>query len=234
MKSSKSLAFSLVALPAVLLPLAALQASPAAKPTIKAKPVANQGPAIPKGIGGTWTVDPMHSQIGFAIRHVMINDIHGTFDDFEGTASVDEKDFTRSSVNFKAKIASVNTRVAARDNHLKSPDFFDAEKYPEMTFKSLHIARWKDGFRAMGVFTMHGVSKNIVIPFHARGPVVDGFGYTRASIHANFELNRQDYGVKWNQTLDNGGLAVDNIVRVNLDLEAIKAGSGPKKEEPKK
>lgn len=240
MKTSKSVVFTLAALPAVLLPLVATQAAaPKPKAAVKAvvKPAvkatapkaASKLTPIPSGIGGTWNVDPMHSQIGFTVRHLMINDIHGTFDDFEGTASVDEKDFTRSSVNFKAKIASINTKVPQRDTHLKSPDFFDAEKYPEMTFTSQRVVRSGDGFRAIGTFTMHGVSKTIIIPFHARGPITDGFGNVRASIQANLELNRQDYGVKWNQKLDNGGLAVSDIVRVNLDLEAIKAGSGPKK-----
>ncbi|RZL78694.1 MAG: polyisoprenoid-binding protein [Rhodococcus sp. (in: high G+C Gram-positive bacteria)] len=173
--------------------------------------------------------DPMHSRIGFAVRHVMINDVHGSFNDFEGTVKVDEKDISRSQVGFTAKIDSIDTNVAPRDNHLKSPDFFDAAKYPEMSFKSKHVARLGSGFRVMGTFTMHGVSRDIIIPFTAKGPVKDGFGTTRASVSARFDINRQDYGVKWNQTLDNGGLAVDNIVHVELDLEATKAGTGPKK-----
>lgn len=234
MKPSSSIPFTLLALPAVLLPLVAIQAAPKARvapkaPVAKSKPAQPKPAVIPAGIGGTWTVDPMHSQIGFTVRHLMINDIHGTFDEFEGTASVDEKDFTRSSVQFKAKIASINTRVAPRDAHLRNADFFDAEKYPEMTFKSQRVVRAGSGFRAIGILTMRGVSRTIIIPFQARGPVVDGFGYTRASIQGKLELNRQDYGIKWNQKLDSGGVAVSDIVRVNLDLEAIKAGSGPKK-----
>jgi polyisoprenoid-binding protein YceI len=187
-------------------------------------------PSIPKGVNGTWAIDPAHSRVGFVVRHLMINDIHGQFNDFEGTIVVNEADIAKSSVNFSAKVASIDTRVAQRDTHLKSPDFFDAEKYPELSFKSTRIERAGNGFRAIGPFTMHGVTKTITIPFVARGPVVDGFGYTRAAIEADLQINRQDYGVKWNQVLDNGGLAVDNIVRVTLDLEAVKAGTGPKKE----
>ena len=178
---------------------------------------------------GTWAIDPAHSTIGFAVRHVVINDVHGTFDDFEGTIKANAQDITKSSVSFKAKVASINTRVPARDGHLKSPDFFDAAKYPELTFQSTKIVKTKDGFRAIGTLTMHGTPRTIIIPFTLHGPVVDGFGYTRVGVSGNLSLNRQDYGVKWNQTLDNGGLAVDNVVHVNLDLEAIKDGSGPKK-----
>jgi polyisoprenoid-binding protein YceI len=202
-----------------------------AKATQRVKAAQSREAAIPAGIDGTWAADPLHSRIGFAVRHLMINDVHGSFNDFSGTVVVNEKDFTKSSVDFTAKVASIDTNVPQRDAHLKSPDFFDAEKYPEITFKSTRVERAGDRFRATGTFTMHGVSKQISFPFEAHGPVVDGFGYTRASVKANLELNRQDYGVKWNQVLDKGGLAVSNIVRVNLDLEAVKAGTGPKKEE---
>ncbi len=202
-----------------------------AKATQRLKVAQSRGVTIPAGINGSWAIDPQHSRIGFAVRHVMINDVHGSFNDFSGTIAVNEKDISKSSVDFTAKVASIDTNVPQRDAHLRSPDFFDAEKFPEITFKSTRIERAGDGFRAIGTFTMHGVSKQITIPFRAQGPVVDGFGYTRAGVQADLQLNRQDYGVKWNQVLDNGGLAVDNIVRVNLDLEAVKAGSGPKKQE---
>ncbi len=201
-----------------------------AKETQRLKTTQSRAATVPAGINGTWAIDPQHSRIGFAVRHVMISDVHGSFNDFSGTVVVNEKDISKSSVDFTAKVASIDTNVPQRDAHLKSPDFFDAEKYPEITFKSTRVERAGNSFRATGVFTMHGVSKTITIPFRANGPVVDGFGYTRAGVQASLQLNRQDYGVKWNQVLDNGGLAVDNIVRVTLDLEAVKAGSGPKKE----
>jgi polyisoprenoid-binding protein YceI len=181
---------------------------------------------------GQWKLDPWHSTIGFSVKHVTINEVHGTFDDFEGNIVADGRDVSKSSVDFTAKVASINTRVKQRDDHLRSPDFFDAEKYPTITFKSTKIEKLGNTdpnlFRATGLFTMHGVTKTISFPFQVSGPVVDGFGYTRGGIKANLVLNRQDYGVKWNQKLDNGGWAVDNLVKVNLDLEAIKDGTGPK------
>jgi polyisoprenoid-binding protein YceI len=200
-----------------------------AKAAQRAKATHRQASPLPTGLTGTWAIDPAHSRIGFAVRHVLINEVHGNFNEFEGTINANGQDITKSSVEFKAKVASIDTNVPQRDAHLKSADFFDAEKYPELTFKSARIERSAEGFRAVGRFTMHGTSKTIAIPFRLRGPVVDGFGYTRAGVQAELQLNRQDYGVKYNQLLDNGGLAVDNIVRVNLDLEAVKAGSGPKK-----
>ncbi len=107
----------------------------------------------------------------------------------------------------------------------------DAEKYPTLSFKSTKVEKVGNDntvFKVTGPFTMHGVTKTISFPFTVSGPVVDGFGYTRGGIKAKFDINRQDYGVKWNQLLDNGGLAVDNIVHINLELEAVKAGTGPK------
>ena len=215
----------LVALPLLSVTLMSTQAAPIA---VGSKGGPSTVP-IPAGIGGKWTLDPMHSRIGFVIRHVMINDIHGSFGDFSGNLDVNQKDFTKSSVNFTAKIASIDTKVAPRDAHLKSPDFFGAAKYPEMTFRSQRVMRSGNGFRVLGVFTMHGVSRSIIIPFTAKGPVKDGFGTTRAGVKARFDLNRQDYGVKWNQKLDNGGMALDDIVHVELDLEATKDGMTPKK-----
>lgn len=222
MKRSTFVFLSLLALPVLSLPF--LSQARAEK---KTAPVAMK--SLPKGIGGVWNLDPMHSRIGFAVRHVMVNDVNGSFNDFSGTVNVDEKDISRSKVEFTAKMASVDTNVAPRDAHLKSPDFFDVAKYPDMTFVSKHVARYGSGFRVMGTFTMHGVSRDIVIPFTADGPVKDGFGTTRAGVKANFTIDRLDYGVKWNQKLDNGGLALSNDVRVQLDLEATKAGTEPKK-----
>jgi polyisoprenoid-binding protein YceI len=258
MKHSIFIALTIAAVPTVTLPILGTQtyaatrrgstggATPtAAQKAVKAKdsPQVQRAKAaqrakatkrstpIPAGLTGTWAIDPAHSRIGFAVRHVLINDVHGNFNEFEGTINANGKDISKSSVEFKARIASIDTNVPQRDTHLKSADFFDADKYPEMTFKSTRIERSGDGFRAIGPLTMHGTSKTVTIPFRLRGPVVDGFGYTRIGVAADLQLNRQDYGVKWNQVLDNGGLAVDNIVRVNLALEAVKAGSGPKKED---
>lgn len=188
---------------------------------------------IPKGIDGKWDLDPMHSTIGFTIQHLGISNVHGTFNKAEGTVTVNEKDFRKSSVVFKAQVASVDTNVPMRDEHLRKSDFFDVAKYPEMTFRSTRVDRTPTGFAATGLFTLKGVQKRIVIPFTADGPMTDPMGFKRASIHSEFNINRQDYGVKYNFPLDNGKLALGNIVKVTLDIEATKQGTGSK-ESPKK
>lgn len=216
MKSFGPIALTLMAVTTAWLPGA--QAAPAAR----SKTAPSKLPALPKGIGGTWTIDPMHSHIGFSIPHLTISNVQGAFDEFEGTIKVDEKNFSRSSVSFSAKVASIDTNVAKRDEHLRSADFFDAAKYPLISFKSSRIDRTATGLRALGTLTMHGVSKQIVIPFTRTGPINDGWGFWRSGISASILLNRQDYGVKYNQVMDSGGLAVGNTVKVSLDLEATR------------
>jgi polyisoprenoid-binding protein YceI len=221
LKKSTFVALLAVALPVAALPLLSTQAQSKdnTKPVLAtvAKPA-----SLPDAITGTWKIDPAHSTIGFAVRHVMINDVHGTFNEFEGTIKADAKKIANSSVEFTAKVDSIDTRVAPRDAHLKSPDFFDAKTYPELTFKSTRVLQTSSGFHAIGILTIRGTSKVVTIPFKISGPVKDGFGTIRIGVDADLQINRQDYGVKYSQTLDNGGLAVDNIVRINLDLEATK------------
>lgn len=226
MKRSSFLAL-LAVVPAVTVPFVVSQAQtkPAKPAKITPPPAAKVALAT-----GTWNLDPVHSRIGFAVKHMMVNDVHGNFDDFSGKIIVNGKDVGKSSVEFTAKAASVNTHVQQRDDHLRSADFFDAAKYPELTFKSIKVEQLNSNtFRVAGLFTMHGVTKRITFPFTVTGPVKDTFGFTRGGIQAKFDINRQDYGVKWNGVLDNGGMAVDNIVHVSLDLEAVKEGTGPKK-----
>lgn len=200
-------------------------AKPAAQPQKIAKPSEKQVTLAT----GKWKLDPWHSTIGFAVKHAVVNDVYGTFDDFEGNIVADGRNVSKSSVEFTAKTTSINTRVKQRDDHLRSPDFFDVEKYPTLSFKSTKIEQTGPNlFRATGQFTMHGVTKTISFPFRVSGPVVDGFGYTRGGISSSFVINRQDYGIKFNQKLPGGGLGVADLVRVNLNLEAIKEGTGPK------
>jgi polyisoprenoid-binding protein YceI len=170
---------------------------------------------------GAWTVDAAHTSVNFSVRHMVVSQVRGRFNSFSGVINVDAKDFTKSSVQFTIQVASVDTNQPQRDAHLKTADFFDVAKYPTITFKSTSISK-TDGNRytAHGVFTMHGTSKTIALPFTVQGPVKDSFGTVRAGLQSNLKINRQDYGVKWNQTLDNGGLAVGNDIDIELNLEA--------------
>lgn len=173
--------------------------------------------------GGAYSVDPAHSSINFSIRHLLINDVRGRFDDYSGTINYNPDDITKSSVEFTAKVASIDTDIAKRDEHLRTADFFDVEKYPEMTFKSTRIERkGKDNFIVHGDFTLHGVSKQVAIPFKVFGAVKDPWGGTRIGVEAATTINRQDYGVKFNQPMAEGGLMIADDVQIELVLEAVR------------
>lgn len=172
--------------------------------------------------GGVYTIDPAHSSIGFSIRHLMLSVVTGRFDDFSGSIRIDGDDVTKSSVEFTAKVASIDTDVPKRDEHLRSADFFEVEKYPEMTFRSTRVERAGDGYVAHGKLTLKGVTKEIAIPFTLFGAIQDPWGGTRIGVDASTTLDRQDYGITWNAQLEGGGVSVGNEVDVHLAVEAVK------------
>ncbi|HKS27692.1 MAG TPA: YceI family protein [Pyrinomonadaceae bacterium] len=173
--------------------------------------------------GGDYQIDPAHSTIGFSIRHFEINWVSGRFKDFKGTIRYNDADVTKSTVEFTAKIESIDTGVEARDKHLRTADFFDAAKYPEMTFKSTGIERkGQDSYLLHGDFTLKGVTKQITLPFTITGAIKDSRGNTRFGINAQTRINRRDYGITYGNAMTNGGLDVGNEVRINLQLEALK------------
>jgi len=171
--------------------------------------------------GGTYNIDPAHSLIGFAVRHLEINWVEGRFKDFKGIINYDEKDVTKSSVEFTAKVASIDTEVEARDKHLRTADFFDAEKYPEMTFRSTRVERkGKDGYVLHGDLTLKGVTKPVALPFRLTAAVKDPWGNTRFGVEAQTKINRRDFGVNYGNAFA-GGLDVGNEVTIDLRLEAV-------------
>ncbi len=180
---------------------------------------------------GTYVIDPAHTTIGFSVRHLVINTVPGRFREFNGTIQYDPQNLTNSSVTFTAKSNSIDTGIEPRDKHLRSADFFDAERYPEITFKSTRIEKkGKDDFIAHGDFTLHGVTKTVALPFKLYGAIKDPWGKMRIGVEAGLTINRQDYGVAWSQKLDNGGLVVANDVKIALFVEAVK--QEPKPEAP--
>lgn len=190
----------------------------AAGPQEKAAKVAYA--AVP---GGDYNIDPAHSIIGFSIRHLEIAWVEGRFKDFKGTVHFDEKDVTKSSVEFSAKVESIDTGVEQRNAHLRTADFFDVAKYPEMTFKSTRVERnGKDKYVLRGDFTLKGVTKQVSIPFTVTGAVKDPWGNTRFGVQAQTKIDRRDYGITWGNALENGGLDVGNEVTIELQLEAVK------------
>jgi polyisoprenoid-binding protein YceI len=179
--------------------------------------------ALPVRAADTYNVDPHHSEVSFQVRH-LLTQVRGKFDDFVGTIDLDPAKMESSSVTFKVKTPSIDTGVADRDKHLRSPDFFDVEKFPEISFTSTSIkATGKDQFAVTGTFTMHGVSKEITLPVSFAGTIKDPWGNQRAGFSTETTLNRKDYGIVWNKALDNGGLMLGDDVKVTINVEAAKA-----------
>jgi len=177
---------------------------------------------------GDYGIDPAHSIIGFSIRHLEINWVEGRFKDFTGVIHFDEKDVTRSTVEFSAKVESIDTGIEPRNKHLRTPDFFDVEKYPEMTFKSTGVERkGKGGYVLNGDLTLKGVTKQVALPFTITGAVKDPWGNTRFGIDAHTKISRRDFGVNYGNALPGGGFDVGNEVTINLQLEAVKAEPKP-------
>ncbi|HJQ34126.1 MAG TPA: YceI family protein [Pyrinomonadaceae bacterium] len=178
--------------------------------------------------GGEYKIDPAHSLIGFAVRHLEINWVEGRFKDFSGTINFDDKDVTKSSVEFSAKVASVDTEVEARDKHLRTADFFDAEKYPEMSFKSTGVERkGKDAYVLHGELTIKGVTKPVALPFTLTGAVKDPWGNTRFGVEAQTKINRRDFQINYGNAFAGGGLDVGNEVTIKLRLEAVQPAPKP-------
>lgn len=174
-------------------------------------------------VSGRYDFDAAHGIIGFGVRHLGIALVEGRFKDFKGSVNYDEKDITRSTVEFSAKIASVDTGVAPRDAHLKSADFFEAEKFPEMTFKSTKVEKKGKGLVLSGDLMIKGVTKQVSFPFALTGAVADPWGGTRFGIEASTSLNRRDFGINYGNLLPSGALDVGNEVEIDLHLEAVKA-----------
>lgn len=191
----------------------AVSANAAAADDIKYDPVAT----------GTYTFDPAHTVIGFGVRHLGIAIVEGRFKDISGAVEYNADDVTKSSVQFTAKIESIDTGVAPRDAHLRTADFFDAAKYPEMSFKSTKIERSKKQLVVTGDLTIKGVTKQVSFPFTMTGGVKDPWGGTRFGIAAKTSLNRRDYGITWGNVLPSGALDVANEIAVELHVEAIKS-----------
>jgi polyisoprenoid-binding protein YceI len=171
--------------------------------------------------GGTFTLDPAHTSVGFEIGHLGISKVQGRFTKFTGKVRENAADLSQSGVEFTAQIDSIDTAVAPRDAHLKSPDFFDAAKYPELTFKSTRVRKARGGYVADGALTIKGVTKPVSISFKHYGPITDPWGNSRVGVVAEpITINRQDYGIAYNDKLKDGTPSVANEVTVRISLEA--------------
>jgi polyisoprenoid-binding protein YceI len=175
----------------------------------------------------TWQIDPNHSAAQFAVRHLAISTVRGAFTKVSGTVQMDDKDISKSSVEVTIDAASVDTRVADRDKDLRSDHFFDTAKYPTLTFKSTRVEQVAPGMlKVTGDLTIHGTTKQVVLEVEGpTAPVKDPWGNQRAAASASTKINRQDFGVKWNATMDNGGVVVGDEVSITIDVELVQKGA---------
>jgi polyisoprenoid-binding protein YceI len=171
---------------------------------------------------GTWNVDPVHSRVGFAVKHMGIATVRGEFTEFEGTLEVHE-DLAHASAHGTVKIASVDTGDPGRDRHLRSPDFFDAARYPGLRFESTGIeALDDDEFRITGQLTIHGITNAIVLHAEVQGTDIDPWGNLRVGLEVTGKLSRADYGIEFNQVLGSGNSLIGDKVDLVLDISAIR------------
>jgi polyisoprenoid-binding protein YceI len=169
-----------------------------------------------------WNIDPAHSAAQFQVKHLMISTVRGEFGKMSGTVSFDGKNYGSLKAEAVIDVASINTREKKRDDHLRSPDFFDAATYPTITFKSKRVENVRgNSFRLIGDLTMRRVTREIALEVEA-SPIVKGMGgESRIGAHATGRVNRQDFGIKWNRSLDSGGVVVSDEVQITLDLELM-------------
>jgi polyisoprenoid-binding protein YceI len=177
---------------------------------------------IPGYVAGTWAIDPVHSEVSFVVRHMMVSKVRGRFDKFEGTI-VTAEDPLASSVTASVDLASINTGQEQRDAHIRSADFFEVEKYPEMTFVSTGIKQAEQGFFLEGDLTIKDVTKAVAFELEFNGIGPDAYGGTRIGFSATTQINRHDYHVDFNGPIPGvpGGVAVSENVTINLEIEGV-------------
>lgn len=169
----------------------------------------------------SYKVDGVHSTVGFAIKHLGLSEVHGSFTNFTGTIEYDPAKPEEFKASGTIQVGSINTGNPTRDHHLRSPDFFDAEKLPEIKFETTGVRKEGADWVVKGLFTMHGVTKEIELRGELSGPMQDPWGKMRIGIAAATKLNRQDYGIKWNKALDKGGWMIGDEVKISLNIEAV-------------
>lgn len=169
-----------------------------------------------------WDIDVGHSAIHFHVRHMLISKVHGRFARWSGALQLDPRDPTRSSVEVTIDAASIDTQVADRDAHLRSADFLDVAKHPELTFRSKRVEKAGGGYRVVGDLQLHGVVREVVLEAEFAGTGKDPWGNERAGFSAKASLDRRDFGLAWNAALETGGVLVGEKVEIAIELEAVK------------
>ena len=174
----------------------------------------------------TWTIDPAHSAAEFAVRHMMVSTFKGHFRSLEGTVHLDEESPANSATAASVDVASVDTQNPDRDAHLRSDDFFNAERFSKMTFRSTHVEHVEDDrWNVIGELTIRDVTKEVVLDTEFEGRIVDPWGNERIGILARTEISRKEFGVRWNSAIESGGFVVGDKVRISLNIEIVRQQS---------
>lgn len=172
----------------------------------------------------SWKVDEAHSSIAFAVRHLVIAKVHGSFRSYSAQLEIDETDLTRSRVEATIEAASIDTRNEQRDGHLRTADFLDVERFPTISFQSKRIEPVSgESYRVVGDLSLHGITKEVVLAVELGGIVKDPWGGRRAGLTARATIDRSAFGLVWNQVLETGGLVVGDKVEIDIELEAVAA-----------
>ena len=169
-----------------------------------------------------WAIDPVHSEIGFKVKHMMFTNVSGKFGTYEATIATEDDNFENATIEFSADIDSINTNNTDRDNHLKSGDFFDAENHPKLTFKASSFTKDGADYELIGDLTLRGVTKSVKFPVEFSGLMKDPWGNTKAGLNISGKINRKDWGLNWNSALETGGVLVGEEVKLDIELQLIK------------
>ena len=169
-----------------------------------------------------WKLDPLHSTVEFSAKHLMITNVKGRITDVQGTIYTDEKNLKNSSVEATLNAASIDTRTDQRDQHLRSADFLDVEKYPEIRFRSTGIQGTKQSFKLTGDLTIRDVTRPITLDVEFEGETKDPWGGERAGFSASGKIDRREFGLTWNQALETGGVVIGNDIKISLEVQAVK------------
>ncbi|MDO5052248.1 MAG: YceI family protein [Pseudoclavibacter sp.] len=189
--------------------------------------------AIDPQLSGDWTIDPTHSRIGFSSRHTMVSRVRGAFNDISGTVRVDAEEVAASRAEVTIRVESVDTRNADRDAHLLTPQFFDAEQFPTITFVSTHIDEVdEEHFIVTGDLTIRDITRQVSLPLEFLGVGTDHFGNVRAGLEGSRRIDRKDWGVTWNAALDSGGVLISDKISLEFELSLVKDGAPSAGQEP--
>lgn len=170
-----------------------------------------------------WAIDPTHSEVQFKIKHLVISTVTGTFNNFEGSLETESQDFDGAKASFKLNVASIDTNVEDRDAHLKSDDFFSAEKYPFITFEGKLKKSGENQFKLNGPLTIRDVTKDVELDVELGGTMVDGYGQTKAGFEINGVINRKEFGLTWSMVTEAGGVVVGDDVKLQLNVQVVKS-----------